>query len=135
MDESGVRAALEHYFECSATGEHDEAHEIYRDDAVLEFPQSGERFEGVANFKEWRRQYPATKVEFDVRRVRGAGDVWVAEMGVRYDGGPGMFGVDVLEFAGGLVTRESIYVMDGFPAPEWRSAWRAEPADPASDGV
>ena len=37
----------------------DRAHEVYHDDAVLEFPQSGERFEGVANFREWRRKYPA----------------------------------------------------------------------------
>ena len=29
----------------------DRAHKIYHDDAVLEFPQSGERFEGVANFR------------------------------------------------------------------------------------
>src|SRR5829696_4519530 len=76
MDETGVRAAVAHYFEHSAAGEEDVAHEIYLDDAVLEFPQSGERFDGVANFKEWRRQYPAAKVDFDVRRVRGAGDVW-----------------------------------------------------------
>ena len=75
MDETGVRAALQHYLDYSAAGEEDVAHEIYVDDAVLEFPQSGERFEGVANFREWRRQYPATKVEFDVRRVRGGGDV------------------------------------------------------------
>ena len=88
MDESGVRAALEHYFDHSAAREEDVAHEIYVDDAVLEFPQSGERFDGVENFKEWRRQYPATKVEFDVRRVRGGGDVWVVELRVRYDGGP-----------------------------------------------
>ena len=40
----------------------DRAHEMYHDDAVLEFPQSGERFEGVANFREWRRQYPESLV-------------------------------------------------------------------------
>ena len=34
------------------------AHEIYADDAVLEFPQSGERFVGKRNFLEWRQQYP-----------------------------------------------------------------------------
>ena len=44
------------------------SHELYHDDAVLEFPQSGERFEGVANFRAWREQYPVP-VEF---RVRGA---------------------------------------------------------------
>ena len=72
MDESGVRAAVQHYLDHSAARDEDAAHQIYLDDAVLEFPQSGERFDGVGNFREWRRQYPATKVEFDVRRVRGA---------------------------------------------------------------
>jgi len=92
MDETGVRAALQHYFDFSAARELDVAHEIYLDDAVLEFPQSGERFEGLGNFREWRRQYPATRVEFDVRRVRGSGDVWVVELRVRYDGGSWMYG-------------------------------------------
>ena len=32
----------------------DVSHEMYDDDAVLEFPQSGERFVGVGNFREWR---------------------------------------------------------------------------------
>ena len=130
MDEHGVRAALQHYFEHSAAGEHDVAHEIYRDDAVLEFPQSGERFDGVENFRAWRRAYPATKVHFDVRRVRGEGAVWVVELEVRYDGGPVNYGVDILEFRDGLVARETIYVMDGFEAPEWRSRWWARPPHP-----
>ena len=125
MDETGVRAALTHYFDFSAVHDEGVAHEIYLDDAVLEFPQSGERFDGVANFKEWRRQYPATKVDFDVRRVRGAADVWVVELRVRYDGGPQMYGVEILEFSGDKVAGETIYVMDAFEAPEWRSAWWA----------
>jgi hypothetical protein len=76
------------------------------------------------------RQYPATSVGFDVRRVRGAGDVWVVEMGVRYDGGRWNYGVEILEFRGDKVARESIYVMGGFQAPEWRSPWWAEPPNP-----
>ena len=32
-------------------------HEIYPPDAVLEFPQSRERFEGVTSFRAWRGQY------------------------------------------------------------------------------
>jgi hypothetical protein len=70
MDEAGVRAALKHHFDLSSARQEDVAREVYLDDAVLEFPQSGERFDGVENFRELRRQYPATKVEFDVRRVR-----------------------------------------------------------------
>jgi hypothetical protein len=126
MDETGVRATLKHYLDHSAAREEDVAHEIYRHDAVLDFPQSGERFAGVENFREWRRSYPATKVEFDVRRVRGGGDVWVVELRIRYDGGPWNYGVEILEFRGDKVSRETIYVMDGWEAPEWRSQWWAE---------
>ncbi|MGY1689508.1 nuclear transport factor 2 family protein [Geodermatophilus sp. SYSU D01105] len=128
MDEATVRAALLHYLDASAAGDEDTASEIYAEDAVLEFPQSGERFEGVANFREWRRQYPASRIDYALDRVRGGGDVWVAELRVSYDGGPELRGVDVLEFDGGRVTRETIYVADPWEPPAWRARWRAAPA-------
>ena len=136
MDEEAVRTALQHYFDHSATDE-DIAHEIYHEDAVLEFPQSGERFEGVENFREWRRIYPA-KVDFEIRRVRGGDDLWVVELLLRYDGGPWKYGVDILEFRGDKVSRESAYSMEVWEAPEWRARWRAAPprepdGEPASD--
>ena len=134
MDEAGVRATVQHYLENSAVGDEDVASEIYADDAVLEFPQSGERFEGVGNFREWRRNYPATKIDFDVRRVRGSGDVWGVELWARYDGGPVNHGVQLLEFRGEKVARGAIYVPEGWEAPEWRSAWWAEPPNPAAIG-
>ena len=68
------RAAIEQAMAHLAAGDSDGAHAIYHDDAVLEFPQSGERFEGLANFKEWREQYPAD-VRFDLRRISGSGNV------------------------------------------------------------
>jgi SnoaL-like domain len=108
----------------------DRAHEIYHDDAVLEFPQSGERFEGVDNFTEWRRRYPA-EVRYRVRRITAREDLVVVELSVGYDGGPWQFGVQLLEFRGDKVARERIYVMEGWEAPEWRAPWRsATPADP-----
>jgi hypothetical protein len=58
----------------------------------------------------------------------------VAELSVSYDGSPPMFGVSILEFRGDKVTRERIYIMDGWEAPEWRSPWRsATPADRPPD--
>jgi hypothetical protein len=102
------------------------AHEMYHDDAVLEFPQSGERFEGVESFREWRSGYPAS-VSFEIREVRGGGDVWVMELSVRYDDGPENFGFSVHEFRDGKIARETIYVAEGFEAPEWRAKWRAAP--------
>ncbi len=126
MDEASVRAQLERHWEYAGTDQ-DIAHEIYHDDAVLEFPQSGERFEGVENFREWRRQYPAV-LGFRIRRIRGAGDLWVAENSISYDGGPWQFTVNILEFRGDKVAHESIYITAGWEPPEWRAPWRSEPA-------
>jgi hypothetical protein len=125
MDDATVRAMLVRHWEYAASDQ-DITHEIYHDDAVLEFPQSGERFEGVANFREWRRQYPAS-LAFEVREIRGRDDLWVAENLISYDGGPWNFTVNILEFRGDKVARESIYISDGWEAPEWRAPWRAAP--------
>lgn len=86
MDEADRRAQIRRYWEYTGADQ-EIAHAIYHDDAVLEFPQSGERFEGVANFKEWRSRYPA-EVAFDMRSMRGQGDLWVVEGAISYDGGP-----------------------------------------------
>jgi hypothetical protein len=123
MDAETVRGMLRQHFEI-AESDPDKAHEMYHEDAVLEFPQSGERFEGVENFREWRRQYPA-KTNFELGEIRGGGDVWVVELTVTYDGGPTNFGVSIHEFRGDKIERETIYVAEGFEAPEWRAQWRA----------
>ena len=125
MEEAERRAQIERYLDHRGTDQ-DAAHGIYHDDAVLEFPQSGERFDGVENFREWRRQYPAA-VEYEMRNLRGAGDLWVAEVSIRYDGGPWQHGVTILEFRGDKVARETIYVTEPSEAPEWRAPWIAAP--------
>jgi hypothetical protein len=125
MDQGAVRAMLGRPFEY-ARSDPDIAHEMYHEDAVLEFPQSGERFVGVENFREWRRIYPAS-VAFEIQEVRGRDDVWVAEISISYDQGPLNFGVSILEFRGDKIARESIYVTEGFQPPEWRAQWRAAP--------
>ena len=100
---------------------------------MLEFPQSGERFEGVGNFEEWRRQYPAD-VDYRIRRITSGDELVVAEVLARYDGSPWVFGVSILEFRGDKVTRERIYIMDGWEASEWRAPWCSPtPADPPPD--
>ncbi len=120
-----IRAAITRYLDVTGS-DHDARHEIYHEDAVLEFPQSGERFEGVANFREWRRIYPA-KVEFEIRRMHGRDDLWVIEVMGRYDDGPPNFGVTILEFRGDRVAHETIYGGPAWDAPQWRARWRAAP--------
>jgi hypothetical protein len=102
------------------------SHDMYDDDAILEFPQSGERFEGVANIREWRSRSPAS-VTYEIGRIRGGNGIWVAEMTVSYDGGEARYGVDVLEIASSKIARETIYVGEPFEPPEWRGQWRAAP--------
>ncbi len=129
LDEENFRRALRRHWEYEGKN-YDISHEIYHDDAVLEFPQSGERFEGLENFKTWRKQYPAA-LKFHIRRITHRDDLVVAENLLSYDGKPWMYSVNLMEFRGDKVAHERIYIMDGWEAAEWRAPWRAEArADP-----
>ena len=127
MSESAIRDALVEHWQYAGIDE-DKAHEIYHGDAVLEFPQSGERFVGGEKFLTWRKQYPA-KLDFRIRKITHDGDLWVAEGLISYNGGPWMFGVSILQFRGEKVAHERSYVMEGWEAAEWRAPW-AERFDP-----
>lgn len=125
-----MRALYLRYAQHSRT-DPERAHAMYHPDAVLEFPQSGERFEGVENMRGWRQDYPA-EVAFDLRRVRGREDFWVVEVRASYDGGPWAYGIAVVEFRGELVARETIYYGEAWEPPGWRARWRAAPPPPAA---
>jgi SnoaL-like domain len=128
VDQSLRLDKVRRYFEY-AGADVDHAQEIYHDDAVLEFPQSGERFEGLNSFTEWRRKYPA-QVQYQIRRITARDDFVVVELSVTYDERSVMFGVQLLEFRDDRVARERIYVMEAWEAPEWRAPWRSDsPAD------
>jgi ketosteroid isomerase-like protein len=45
MENQAIRAAIDQYWAASAAGNLDAEHEIYHDDVVVEYPQSGERRE------------------------------------------------------------------------------------------
>jgi SnoaL-like domain len=126
VDEAAIREALVRHWQYGGRDEY-KAHEIYHDDAVLEFPQSGERFFGKSTFLAWRRQYPA-KLDFRIRRITSEGDLWVVENLISYDGGPWMFTVSILRFRGDRVAHEASYIMDGWDAAPWRGEW-ATPFD------
>nr|AIA10835.1 unknown Function [uncultured bacterium] len=131
MDDAKRMEVLRRHWDNAGTDQ-DITHEIYHGDAVLEFPQSRERFVGKENFKAWRKIYPAS-VEFKIRRIRGRGDLWVAEISIRYDGGPWQFGCSILQFRDEKVARDTIYIAQGWEAPEWRAPWRAAWPDDDED--
>ena len=130
LDEAELLQTVRQHWEYPGEDE-DLAHGIYRDDAVLEFPQSGERFEGVQNFPEWRRQYPP-KLEFHLRSINHRDDLVVTEYMISHSGTPWLFTVSIMELEDGRVSRERVYITEGWEPAEWRAPWRTEQlADPA----
>jgi hypothetical protein len=99
---------------------------IYAEDAVLEYPQSDERFVGRANIVASRAAYPGRPSSFDVDRVIGGGDVWIAELTLRFDGDDPHCIAAVLELRDDLVVRERIYIAERWEAAAYRAQW-AEP--------
>lgn len=124
VDDAELIRQLRRHWEYSGKDE-DISHEIYHEDAVLEFPQSGERFEGVTNFREWRRQYPSW-LQFHIRRITHRHDLVVCENLISYDGAPWMYTVNLLEFRDDKVAHERIYIMEAWQPAEWRAPWRSE---------
>ena len=119
-----TRARLEEHWEASESGDIETEHASYSDDAILDYPQSGERFRGRSKIQAQRGGHPAER-HFTVLRILGGGDLWVSECVITYDGVP-TYSVSVMELAGDLVTHETQYFADPFPVPASRAAL-AEP--------
>jgi hypothetical protein len=111
-----VRNALTRHWEASDANDFVAEHEIYTDDALLEYPQSGERIRGRQNIQASREAQPNLK-RFTVRRVLGGGDLWISELVLTYDDLP-FYVVSIMEFADGKVIRETQYFGEAFePGP------------------
>ena len=140
--EAATRAMIEAHFEASnisvaGGGPDDEiarASEIYADDAVLEWPQGGERIRGKEKIIGFRSAYP-TRQRFELHRTTGCHDLWVNEYTIRYDDQP-MMVVGIMEFRGGKVVRERIYFGDPWEPPPWRAQWVElfDPSEPEATG-
>jgi hypothetical protein len=115
-----IRARIQEHWEASERGDVELEHAIYADDAILDYPQSGERFRGRSRIQAQRGGHPAER-HFTIRRIRGQGDLWVSECVITYDGVPTQT-VSVMEISDGLVTHETQYFADPFPAAPSRAA-------------
>jgi hypothetical protein len=116
-----IRAALDQHWAASDANDFETEHLIYLDDAVLEYPQSGERTRGRRNIQNQRASQP-NKKRFTIRRIIGSGDLWVTEFTLTYDGKPS-YTVSIMEFLGDKVFRETQYFADPFVAPASRAQW------------
>ena len=121
VQDQSIRAALDQHWAASDANDFETEHRIYHDDAVLEYPQSGERTRGRRNIQNQRASQPSKK-RFAVRRIIGSGNLWVTEFILTYDGKPS-YTVSIMEFRDDKVTRETQYFADPFQASASRAQW------------
>lgn len=119
--------------------------EVLHEDAVFEYPQSGEVFRGVANIRAQFENYPdldpgtsqlaevigedtyALTTSYTVIRVEGAGLQGTAVIRVRYPDGSYWWTINLFELRGGRISRLRSYFAPDFPAPDWRAPYRDAP--------
>jgi len=122
MEEEEIRETLNKHWQASAAGDANAEHDIYAEDAICDYPQSGERILGRSNLQALRSHHPGKPSGFNVRRILGKGDLWITEYTITYQGKPA-YTVSIMEFRDGKVVHETQYFADPFEAPAWRSQW------------
>ena len=120
--EEQIREALNAHWHASAIGDVNAEHDIYDEDAVCDYPQSGERILGRNNLQALRSHHPGRPSGFKVRRILGKDNLWITEYTITYQEGPA-YTVSIMEFQNGKVVHETQYFADPFEAPAWRSQW------------
>jgi hypothetical protein len=121
MSDQEMRDALNRHWAASDSGDFATEHDIYEEDAVLDYPQSRERIVGRLNIQTTRSLQPNNK-RFVVHRIMGSGGLWVSELVLSYDDRP-FYTVSMMEFHGAKVAHETQYFADPFEAAEWRKKW------------
>ena len=122
VDEQDIRIAIDRHWAASAAGDQAAEHQIYHEDAICAYPQSGEIIRGRRNLEALRSHHPDRPSGFAVRRITGEGDLWVTEYVIEYDS-KAAYTVSIMEFRDGKVARETQYFADPFEAPAWRAKW------------
>jgi hypothetical protein len=118
----GIQALLEQHWAASAAGNVIAEHDIYDDNVICEYPQSGERIHGRRNLQALRGHHPGKPGGFDVRRIVGVGELWVTEYAINYEGKIFQT-VSIMEFRNEKVVHETQYFAEPFGAPSWRVSW------------
>lgn len=122
IQEEQIRELLNAHWHASAAGDADAEHDIYDDNVICDYPQSGERILGRGNLQALRSHHPGKPSDFTVRRILGQAKLWITEYTIVYQGRT-VCTVSMMEFHNGKVVHETQYFADPFEAPAWRSQW------------
>jgi hypothetical protein len=122
MEDEQIHEALNAHWHASALGDTNAEHDIYDDDVICDYPQSGERILGRNNLQALRSHHPGKPSGFNVKRIIGKGELWITEYTITYQEQLS-FTVSIMEFRNGKVVHETQYFAVSFEAPVWRSQW------------
>jgi hypothetical protein len=90
---------------------------------VMEMPQTGERIRGRDAMRSMQEAFPTPPQSVVVRRVVGAGRVWVLEGELDYGEGPWCVALVIELDDDGLIAKETRYYAERSEPPAWRAAW------------
>ncbi len=121
-EEQQIVATLNRHWTASASHDLETEHNIYQEDVICDYPQSGERIHGRRNLQALRGHHPAKPSGFKVLRMAGCGSLWVTEYIITYTDGP-IYTVSIMEFRDGRVSHETQYFAQPFAPPASRAQW------------
>ncbi|HEY8931561.1 MAG TPA: hypothetical protein VIM55_20330 [Mucilaginibacter sp.] len=122
MEEAQILKALNEHWHASAIGDINAEHDIYDNNVICDYPQSGERIVGRNNLQALRGHHPGKPSGFEVKRIIGKDDLWITEYMITYKDQQA-FTISIMEFNNGKVVHETQYFANAFEAPAWRSEW------------
>ncbi len=100
-----TKELIERHWRASEAGDPDAEHDIYRAEAVLDYPPSGERFRGRDRIQAQRGSHPADR-HVAVRRILGHENLWISECVITCVGIPS-YSVSIMELDQGQVVHET----------------------------
>jgi hypothetical protein len=133
------------FAEVMTTHEWDRLGAFMHPDCIVEYPQSGERFEGLTNIRAQFENYPgmnpgtselsevigettyALTPSYTVIAVDGSGGRGTAVVRVRYPDGSMWWAVNLYELRDRRIVRSRTYFAPDLEPPEWRARFRAAP--------
>lgn len=116
------KKVIKHLITCINDQKIEVMDELFHEDAVMDWPQSGEKVVGGDNRRAIYKSFPKLP-KITPRRIVGARDLVVAEATLDYGDNTVYETVFIFEFRDGKIAKETAYWSEPFEAPAWRAKW------------